>query len=68
MPDAPKLVGGRASFQEVREFIDVVELQIAAKQVPQQVQRAIRETIHRTERGKRKRSDFTQAAPAPEPL
>jgi hypothetical protein len=66
MPAAPKLVVGRASFQEVREFIDIVEFQVSAKQVPQQVQRAIRETVHCGERGKRKRSDFAHAAPVPE--
>jgi hypothetical protein len=68
MPDLPKLMGRRASFQKVRQLVDVVELQVSAKQVPQQVERVIGKSVRGMERGKRKRPDFAYTPPVPEPL
>lgn len=65
-PVAPELVLGGASLQEVREFVDIVQLQVSAQQVPHQVKRAIREHVHGIERGKRKRPDLAHTSPFPE--
>lgn len=61
-------MGRRASFQKVRQLVDVVELQVSAKQVPQQVERVIGKSVRGMERGKRKRPVFAYTPPVPEPL